>query len=68
MKIKNTFYMDINGDFETLRKNTLCFVDRSLLILKLFNSFKNQDSFFITYPRGTGKTVNLSMIKDFCEL
>lgn len=55
-------------DFETIRKNTLLFIDRSKLILKLFDELEGTCPVLITHPRRTGKSVNLTMIKDFCEL
>ena len=53
--------------FAEIIRNDACYVDKTAYLKNLFenNSVKN---YLFTRPRRFGKTLNMSMIEEFCEL
>ncbi|XP_065217985.1 uncharacterized protein LOC135843874 [Planococcus citri] len=57
-----------DGDFQTFIQDSALWVDKSLLIKKMWKSLWNSEVVIATAPPKWGKTINLSMIKFYCEL
>ncbi|KAG8300195.1 hypothetical protein J6590_081868 [Homalodisca vitripennis] len=55
------------ADFEEVTKTTL-FVDKSLLIKRIFDNTKHGSGILIQTPSKFGKTTNLNMVKRFFEI
>ena len=69
--------MDINDmisvlpgceSFEKLIESNAYYVDKTSFLKTLFYSPKGVENALFTRPRRFGKTLNMSMIKAFCEL
>ena len=65
---KDVLFMTGNEDFSTIIEKNAYYVDKTSYLKELFmSSSEVMNSFFIR-PRRFGKTLNLNMIKTFCEL
>ena len=65
---KDVLFMTGNEDFSTIIEKNAYYVDKTSYLKELFMSSSEVMNALFIRPRRFGKTLNLNMIKTFCEL
>ena len=65
---KEVLFLTGNEDFSTIIERNACYVDKTSYLKELFMSDAEVMNHLFIRPRRFGKTLNMNMIKDFCQL